>query len=408
MHIRKIVRKTLGIKDHRVVSVEETGCSLTVCVDVIRKRRLPCSQCGTRCKRYDRLAEREWKHVPLWGIAVTLLYRPCRIQCPQCGIREENIPWSLGKSPLSAALVVVLATWTRLLAVEVVANLFRLHWNTVYAAVNKAVKYGLECRDKESVLYIGLDEISRKKGHVYHTQVYDLTRKILLWSGEGRKEETLRRFFTEYGIENLKQVKAVCCDMWAPYANVVQEMLPDAILVFDKFHVISHLMKAVDNVRRDEAKRLKNSNPELLKGTRYLFLKNPWNLTEKQKKRLGFLEKLNLKINRAYVLKEEFRNLWNCYTPEMAASFLKDWFWKATHSRIEEIRDFAWLLRRHQDGILAWFDVPINNGAVEAMNNNAKVISRRARGFRTQETFTNILLHCMGGLELPQTTHKFL
>lgn len=175
--------------------------------------------------------------------------------------------------------------------------------------------------------------------------------------------------------------------MWAPYVEVVRERLLHAVLVFDKFHIVRHLLDAVDQVRRQEAQKLKLENPELLNKTRYIWLKNPWNLTENQRLRLSDLEKLNLKINRAYLLKEGFRKFWDYTYQAWAKKYLDQWFWWATHSRLKPMRDFAWMIRRHQDDILNYFKVRIDNGAVEAMNNKAKSISHRAYGYRTAETF---------------------
>lgn len=407
MHMNSIIRKTLGIKHHRIVRIEKEIKGIVIHMDRIRRRRLSCGQCGQRGRVRDRLPERRWRHVPLWGIPVEIVYRPCRVNCPECGIKVESIPWAQGKSPLSQPLIVTLATWSRLLAWDVVARLFGVCWSTVRAAVQSAVQYGLSNREMDGVLYIGIDEISRRRGHIYHTQVYDLSRKRLLWSAEGRDADTLRRFFEDLGEERCRGIKAVCCDMWAPYIEVIEEMLPGATIVFDKFHLVRHLLKAVNDVRKQEAATLKKSNPDLLKGTRYIWLKNPENLTDRQRARLSYLEKLNLKINRAYLLKEIFKQLWTYKRKGWARRFLRKWFWWATHSRLEPLRKFAWMLRRYEEGILAWFDVPINNGATEGMNNNAKAVSHRARGYRTENTFTLALLHCLGDLELPQTVHKF-
>lgn len=273
--------------------------------------------------------------------------------------------------------------------------------------MGQAVAYGLERRDDSAVRYLGIDEISRRKGHVYHTQVYDLEAKRLLWSGEGRKAATLERFFDEWGAERSGRIEGICCDMWAPYMEVIAERASQAVVVFDKFHVVRHLLEAVNDVRKLEARALRATEPELLAGTRYIWLKNPWNLTPKQRGRLRHLERLNLKISRAYLLKELFRELWSYKRKAWAKRFLDRWFWWATHSRLKPLRDFAWMLRRHQDGILAYIDLGIDNGAVEAMNNNAKAIAHRARGFRTEKTFTLAQLHCLGKLQLPETTHRF-
>ena len=357
----------------------------------------------------DRLHVREWKHVALWGIPVKLMYRPARVKCPACGkVRVEDIPWSQGKCRLSNGLIRLLSVWAKLLAWDVVAKLFGVHWNTVASAVREMVAYGLKHREIDGVLCIGIDELSRRKGHVYVTNVYDLNGKRLIWSGEGRSRETLQRFFEEHGTVLRGKVKAVCCDMWQPYIDMVKEQLPTATLVFDKFHIAQHLLKAVDAVRRDEARELKEANPELLKRTRYIWLKNPENLTDKQRARLGYLERLNLRCNRAYLLKETFREFWDYRSQGWAKRFLNKWFWWATHSRLEPMRDFAWMLRRHQDDILNYFDIRIDNGAVEGMNNKAKVISHRCYGFRTAKNYITALYHCLGDLPEPQFVHSFL
>lgn len=243
-----------------------------------------------------------------------------------------------------------------------------------------------------------------------HTNVYDLTdptSRRLIWSGEGRDKKTLERFFFEIGPDLGKRIRAVCCDMWANYVEVVRSCAAGAAIVFDKFQLVRHLLNAVNDVRKAEAEELQGSDPTLLKGTRYIWLKNPENLTDRQRVRLSELEKMNLKVNRAYLLKEVFRDLWDYQKKGWAKRYLDQWFWWATHSRLAPMREFAWMLRRNEDGILAYFDHRIDNGAVEAMNNNAKAIRHRARGFRSAKAFTLAMLHCLGRLELPEIAHKF-
>lgn len=398
----------MGIKRHVVKKVTQNGSGITVKLDIRKRRRQPCGTCGKLGRVRDRLKERSWKHVPLWGIPVTLKYAPVRVRCTNCGkILVEAIPWSQGKCRLSTGFIWLLSAWSKLLAWNEVARQFNVHWNTVASAVRQAVSYGLEHREIGNILYIGIDELSRKKGHVYVTNVYDLHEKRLLWSGEGRTQDTLKEFFNEHE-ETIRNVKAVCCDMWQPYVDMVKKYLPDATLVFDKFHITQHLMQAVDEVRRDEVSDLKKTNPELLKRTRYIWLKNPENLTDKQRSRLGHLEKLNLRCNRAYLLKESFREFWKYKRKGWAAKFLKKWFWWATHSRLEPMRDFAWMLRRHEDNILTYFEERISNGIVEGLNNKAKVMSRRCYGFRSAKNYITALYHCMGKLPEPEFVHRFL
>lgn len=408
MLVESIVKKTLGLKSWKVVNVclEEFG--LLVELEERKGSRGTCGVCGARGPCHDHLQERYWGHVPLWGIAVILVYAPRRIKCPRCRkVKVESMPWSMGKSPLTVPLIIMLATFAKMLPWEEVARLFNVSWNTVQAAVLRSVEYGLSHRDTSGVTVIGIDEISRRKGHVYVTNVYDLIHKRLLWSGDGRARETLERFFDEWGVERTKAIRCVCCDMWEPYVAVINDRAPNALLVFDKYHVVSHLIKAVDEVRREEAAELKKTNPELLKKTRYIYLKNPWNLTPKQRQRLGHLERMNLRTNRAYLLKEAFREFWEYKSLYHARRYLKKWFWWATHSRLKPMRDFAWMLRRHEDGVLSYFKSRVSNGAVEGMNRKAKVVSQRAYGYRTFKTFALALYHVMADLPMPEFSHKF-
>ena len=230
----------------------------------------------------------------------------------------------------------------------------------------------------------------------------------LVWSGEKRTQATLNSFFASLGPENAKRLEGVCCDMWDPYIQVIRKHASNAKMVFDKFHIVRHLNEAVDQVRRDEIREKGKEHKELVKDTRYIWLKNPWKLTNKQKSRLSSLEKLNLKINRAYLLKESFRQFWNYKRKAWAKKFLDKWFWWATHSRLKPMRDFAWMLRRHEENILNYFKMPINNGTVEGLNNKAKVISHRAYGFRSAKNYILNLYHCMAGLPEPKILHKFV
>lgn len=369
MSVASLVRRTLGLKNHRVVKVVDDHGRVVVWLDRIRRRHLPCSVCGTFDPVKDRLPERSWRHVPLWGIEVELRYRPWRVRCSGCeALRVEKIPWTQGKSPISKPLIVALATWSRLLPWDTVAKLFGVSWTMVVTAVGAAVDHGLARRDLSKLRFIGVDEISRKRRHVYHTNVYDLETKTLIWSKEGRSKDTLHAFFDSIGPAQTASIEGICCDMWANYVDAIRLRAPQATLVFDKFHLVRHLINAVNDVRKLEQKALRDSDPDLLKGTRFIWLKNPDNLTDRQRDRLIELERaVGLKTMRAYMLKELFRHLWSYKRRGWAKRFLDRWFWWATHSRLKPLRDFAWMLRRHEDGILAYFDCRIDNGAVEAM-----------------------------------------
>jgi transposase len=217
-------------------------------------------------------------------------------------------------------------------------------WASVVSAVEQAVAYGLARRDLSEVRVIGIDELSRRKGHLYHTNVYDIGScpRRLIWSTEGREKKTLQAFFDDIGDDQAKRIEAVCCDMWANYVEVVSERAPQAGLVFDKFHIVRHLLDAVNDVRKAEARALQDSAPDLVKGTRYIWLKNPQNLTDRQLLRLHELERRRgLKVLRAYELKEQFAHLWEYRSRTWAAKYLDQWFFLATHSRMEPMQAFA-------------------------------------------------------------------
>ncbi len=408
MLVESLIKETVELQGFRVATVQETRDGLEAKLTLDKRYAPRCGRCGGRARYRDTRRVRRFRHVPLWGIDVHLVYAPRRVTCDHCdGVHVELLPWVAGKQQFTRALMVTLATWARILTWKQVAALFHCSWSTVAKAVDEAVVYGLAHRELSQVTHIGIDEISRKRGHVYVTNVYDLNSRSLLWSGEGRAKKTLAEFFDWFGKERTKRLEGVCCDMWQPYTDVVKTRAPNAILVFDKFHIVQHLTKAVDQVRRDEIREKGQSHKQLMRKTRYIWLKNPWNLTDKQQERLGELEQLNLKINRAYLLKEAFRQFWEYIRPGSAKCYLDKWFWWATHSRLQPMRDFAWMLRRHQTDLLNYFNLPISNGTVEGLNNKAKVISHKAYGFRTPNNYIRNLYHCMAHLPLPHTMHTF-
>ena len=313
------------------------------------------------------------------------------------------MPWNLGKCRLTLPLIRQLAFWARELSWGQVAKLFGVDWSQVKSAVEDAVQFGLEKRDTDDVTLLGIDEISRRKGHKYLTQVYEIAegKKRLLWSGEDRTKETLSKFFRYWGEERSSRIQGICCDMWNPYITVIQECAPQAVIVFDKFHIVKYLNEAVDKVRRKETANLQDLNDDTLKKTRYIWLKNPENLTAKQQIKFHQLAAKNLKTHRAYEIKRAFQAIWDSPDMETADSALKHWFWWATHSQLEPFQKTGWQLYNNKEHILSYFFLPINNSVVEGMNNKAKTIIKRAYGFHTVENCKLALLHCMGKLKLP-------
>jgi transposase len=286
------------------------------------------------------------------------------------------------------------------LSFKEVADYFRLNWKVVAQIVHRTVEEGLKGRKRKPLHILGIDEVSRKKGHQYLTLVYDLERNQLLWVGGDRKQETLDSFFAWLGKQRVRNLQTICLDMWTPYLASVQSHASQATLVFDRFHVVQHLNRALDQVRRAEVQKLSGPQRADLKKTRFILLKNPWNLNPKENRRLSHLLKLNLPIVRAYYLKEEFQRFWDYRQEARAQAHLQQWLWWATHCRLQPIIEFARLAKEHLHGLLAWTKLRISNGALEGMNNKIKLVSHRCFGFRNPNHFISAIYHCCADLPM--------
>jgi transposase len=401
--IETFIRKQLRLKAHTVTKVEETEKFMIIHIDRLGDRLLRCGLCRQRCRRVHSVRkEREWRDLSMRKLPLKLRYRPRRVECPRCGLRVEDVPWAEPWARVTAALSNAVARLARELSWQGTARQYGLNWKSVATIVKRAVQYGLKNRARPAVHAIGIDEVSRRKGQVYLTVVYDLERRILLWVGEDRTEEAVKKFFTEeMGPRRCHTLQVVCMDMWAAYANLVRQHAPNAQILFDRFHIVKHLNEAVDGVRRAEMQRLTKKEKVLFKRSRWLLLKNPWNLNGDQKERLSTLVRWNTPIVRAYYLKEAFQLFWEYRQPARAKALLQKWMSSAMQSRLEPFKKFARMLRSHLDGILPWTNLRLSNGAVEGMNNKIKSISHRSFGFRSAKNFIAAIYHCCARLPLP-------
>ena len=322
--------------------------------------RAKCSQCRRPAPGYDTQAVRRFDFVPLWHIPVVFLYAMRRVSCPRCGVRVEALPWATGKHRLTDAYAWFLAGWAKRLSWQEVAAAFPTSWDTVHRAVRMAVDWGLARRDLTHIEAIGVDELSRRRGQRYLTLVYQIDGhcKRLLWVGRERKAATLEGFFDWFGAARSAALYFVCSDMWKPYLKVVAQRAQQAVQVLDRFHIMSHFSKAIDEVRAAEARKLAaEGRAPVLKHSRWLLLKRPENLTDTQAERLAELVRRNLRTVRAYLLKEDFQSLWGYVSPYWAGRFLDRWCTRAMRSRLEPIKEVARMVRSHRDLILNWFRV---------------------------------------------------
>jgi len=409
------IEKQPGFVYERCGLCHDGHSTLEITIRPKRGSRPICSGCGKKGPGYDTMAQRRFEFVPLWGIPVFFLYRPRRVNCPHCGrVRVEKMPWARGKNRLTTTYAWFLATWAKRMSWKEVAVSFMTSWDSVVRSVKMAVEWGLANRDMEGVTAIGTDEICWRKRtrNKFVTLVYQLDagKKRLLWIGPDRTTKVFRSFFDWLGPERNEKLKFVCSDMWKPYLRVIAEKAVNAVNVLDRFHVASHMSKAIDQVRAEETRELKAKGKEpVLTKSRWCLLKRPENLTDNQVDKLKDLLACNLKTIRAYLLKEDFQHFWNYLHSGWAGLFLDKWCTKTMRSRLKPMKKVAKMLRAHRPLLLNWFQAQgeIDLGCVEGFNNKAKVITKRAYGFRTYDMLKIALYHSLGDLPMPKFTHRF-
>ena len=394
---------------------DQIGRKDALIVNVVPRKngQAECSVCALLAPVYDHQEERQFDFVPLWNIPVCFRYTMRRVDCPEHGVRVERIPWADGKSHLTKPYQLFLARWARKLSWKEVAESFGTTWDNVFRSVKTVVAYGMKHRKLNGITAIGVDELQHGKGHQYVTLVYQLNAGVrrLLFVGRERKAKTLLRFFRDFGRERCEKLEFVCSDMWRAYLKVIAKKAPNALHILDRFHIVQHLGKAIDKIRAAEVKALAHDgyDEEILKRTKYCFLKNEENLTDTQQTKLADVLQYDLRSVRAYLLKESFRLFWNYKSPYWAQWYLDKWCARAMRSRLDPIKKFVKTIRRHQPLIMNWFKAQkvYSSGIVEGMNRKINLVTRKSFGFRSFEVLKIALFHTMGELPEPEFTHRF-
>jgi transposase len=266
----------------------------------------------------------------------------------------------------------------------------------IWRVVDHYVEEARLSEDFSDVSTIGIDETSFTKGHHYVTIVADVQKSKVIHVCEGKDASTIDTFSNDFKQHNgdCNKIQSVCCDMSPAFIKGVTNTFPDASIVFDKFHVMKIVNEGVDAVRRME-----QSENDVLRKTRYTWLKNPENLTVKQQKKLDSLKEMNLKTVRAYNLRLSLRDFWNIQDRDFAEQFLKKWYFWATHSRLKPMIGVAKTIKNHWDGILNYHDVRITNGLLEGLNSIVQSLKRGARGYRNIQNFMTMVYLRLGQLK---------
>ncbi len=282
------------------------------------------------------------------------------------------------------------------------SRLIDLSWDEGWGVMERAVRRGLEQKERRVPPRIGVDEKSFARRHKYETLIYDLDRRCVEYVTDGRTEESLAEYYLQFEKKELKQVKVVAMDMWEAYIGATKVHVPEADgkIVFDKFHVVQYMTKAVDKVRKAENAELDGQGFDWLKNTKWLWLANDENVPQWRRAEFEELKKMDLKVGRAWSIKATLRNFWNCETKKKAKKFFNKWYWWATHSRLKPVIEAAKTLKNHLKNILTYFDHHVTNALGESINSKIEKIKKTACGYRNREHYrTAIYFHC-GGLDL--------
>jgi len=367
-----------------------------------RGGRFSCSDCGKIDLPVHDTVEKTWRHLNFFQYKCYIHLRTPRTKCPKCGERLWIPPWGRkqsGFTVLFEAFVMALAKEMPMSRIgELVGEQDTRIWRIVRYHVGKAY----EKKVFSHVEKVGCDETSSRKGHNYVTVFADMDSGEVLFATEGKDSNTIKAFAEEWPKHEAKaeQIKEVTIDMSPAFIAGIRDYLPNASVTFDKFHVIQALNKAQDEVRRAEQKK----NP-LLKRSRYIWLKNPENLTQTQKKQMESLRFENLKTAKVYQMKLTFQDIYRTIRePAAAEEAIKKWLSWAVRSRIEPIKTFAKLVKAHFVGILRYFTSRLTSGAMEGINSRIQEIKRRARGYRNINNFIAMIYLEAAGLILPLPT----
>lgn len=356
----------------------------------VKRCRRYCSGCGRRARSIHDRERRRVRDLPIFEVPVELVLDRLRVACGRCGPKLERLDWLEPYARVTSRLAASVSRMCKAMSIRHVARYYGLDWDTVKEIDCRHLQRELGAIDLAGVVAIGMDEFAIQKGHRYATVVVEPSRKRVLWVGRGRSREDVRPFFELLGPEGCKRLKAVAMDMSAAYAEEVRARCPQANIVYDLFHVVAKYgREVIDRVRVDEANRVRDDRRarHLVKGSRWLLLRNRENVPAADQVRLDELLAANQALMTVYVLKDDLKALWHYRHTGYARAFWDGWRRRAMSSGIEPLKTFARRLQPYLDGILAHCRWPLGTNIIEGINNTIKVIKRMAYGFRDDRYF---------------------
>jgi transposase len=369
---------------------------LDVYLDFAPGSRFACPHCqAAGCPVHD-TEKATWRHLNFFQHQAYLHARVPRVRCAKCGVKTAGVPWARKDSGFTLLFEALVMQMVGAMPVAAVARLVGEHDTKLWRVVHHSVDEARARMDASEVTRVAIDETAAKRGHNYVTLFVDIDRARVLYATEGKDAATVAAF-----TEDLKahggdpdKVTEACIDMSQAFIKGTAESLPKAEVTFDRFHAVKIINDAVDKVRRTEQK----AEPAL-KGTRYLWLRNPDTLSARQRATLESLPAQTLKTARAYHIRLGFQDLYRQESPDAAARYLKRWYFWATHSRLPPVIEAARTVKRHWDGILRWFHSRIANGLIEGINSLVQAAKAKARGYRSTRNLKAMVYLLAGKLD---------
>lgn len=370
---------------------------LDIHIDFTPASRFSCPGCGaSACPVHDTDAM-TWRHLNFFQHHAYLHARVPRVRCQACGVRKIAVPWARPGSGFTLLFEALAMTLVSSMPVAAAARLIGEHDTRLWRVIFHYVDEARTRMDASTVTRVAIDETAARRGHDYITLFADIDNARVLFATGGKDAATVAAFAEDLIAHggDPDAIGEVCIDMSPAFIKGVAASLPEAAVTFDKFHAVKIVNQAVDEVRRAEQK-----SQAVLKGTRYLWIRNPENLSDRQRAALDALPHQHLKTARAWRMKLAFQDLYDMETPEQAAAHLKRWYHWATHGRLAPMIDAARTVKRHWDGILRWFHSKIANGLMEGINSLIQAAKAKARGYRSTRTLTAMVYLIAGKLDL--------
>ena len=385
------------------VKLDTASQQVDVYVDHPSGTKFCCPDCNQELACYDHTSPRTWRHLDTMQFKTMLHASIPRVQCPEHGVKQAQVPWADGSSRFTLlferfAIDVLQSTQN----VKGARLILRTGWEQTWNILRRAVDRGLARKQESAMPRIGIDEKSFAKGQSYFTLLYDLDRGTVEAISEGCDTEAADACFSQLSQSQVDSVEAIAMDMSAAFVKSAKANIPlaEEKIVHDRFHVMKLATEAVDKVRRQEHRELKKDNDMRLTGTKFLWIKSQENLSEKQQSRFDEVFTQQLRTGKAWAYKEMLRDLWNQETTTEATSYFHDWYRSVIHTKLTPMKKVARTIKDRLANVVSYCTHGITNAVAEGINSKIQSVKRRVGGYRNKENYKTAIFFYCGGLDL--------